>query len=280
MKSLWALGAGITFAFLAACVKLLAQKGVPTGQIVLVRSLIPTLVLLVFMRWRGLPVRTPLLRLQLTGSLSGVISLAAYFYAIKVLPLGTAVTLNYLSPVFVALFLILGKKQSVTGGSVLSLLVGFVGVALLLQPSFSGDEWLGYFLAIASAALGAQYFLKIRQLGSLGESSLRTVFYFSLFSSVASLPWALLHPIETAVEPKSATLLLVVGALALSGQIMITLAYQGGRPLVTAALGYSQIIFSVLLGILVWHDEIPLYVGLGVFMIIVSGILIFAARER
>lgn len=280
MKSLWMLGAGFSFALLAAFVKLAAEQGVPTGQIIFSRSLISAIALYAFMRWRGLPVATRHWKNQLTGNLGGVVSLAMYFYAIKMLPLAMAVTLNYTSPIFLGLLMLLNKQSSVRPGPLAALVAGFIGVTLLLQPSFDGAAWLGYLLAMLSAILAAFYFISIRRLGAIGEPPVRTVFYFALFSTIAALPLSLATKATNAYDVEVVGLLLGTGLLATIGQVMLTLAYQQGIPLVVAALGYSQVVFSVLLGVLIWHDAIPVYVWLGILLIIVSGIVTSATQRR
>jgi drug/metabolite transporter (DMT)-like permease len=280
MKSLWMLGAGFSFAVLAAFVKLTAEQGVPTGQILFFRSLFSAVALLGFMQWRRVSVTTPLWKTQISGSLGGVISLAAYFHAIKMLPLATAVTLNYTSPIFLGLLLMFNRQSPVTAGPLAALMAGFVGVILLLQPSFDGTAWPGYALAVLSAVLGAFYFVHIRRLGAAGEPSVRTVFYFSAISTITSVPLALSASATKPYDIEITGLLLGAGFLATIGQVMLTFAYQGNKPLIAGALGYSQVVFSVLFGILIWHDAIPAHVGLGILLIVVSGIMTTATQRR
>ena len=274
------LGAGFSFALLAACVKLLAEHNVPTGQIVFFRAFVALAVLFVFMRWRGLAIATPLWKKQLSNNVVGIIALVAYFSSIKLLPLTTAVTLNYASPIFVGLLLMLGKHLPVGPGQIVALLAGFAGVALLLNPSFDSSAWLGYFIAVTSAVLSAKFFLNIRQLGSLGEPSVRSVFYFNLFSSIAMLPWYLMSDPLRAMDISNAALLFAIGLLSVLGQVMLTFAYQQGKPLLSASLGYSQVAFSFLLGVWIWHDSLSIYAVFGMLLIACSGIMTSAMTKK
>ena len=274
------LGAGFSFALLAACVKLLAEHNVPTGQIVFFRAFVALAVLFVFMRWRGLAIATPLWKKQLSNNVVGIIALVAYFSSIKLLPLTTAVTLNYASPIFVGLLLMLGKHLPVGPGQIVALLAGFAGVALLLNPSFDSSAWLGYFIAVTSAVLSAKFFLNIRQLGSLGEPSVRSVFYFNLFSSIAMLPWYLMSNPLRAMDISNAALLFAIGLLSVLGQVMLTFAYQQGKPLLSASLGSSQVAFSFLLGVWIWHDSLSIYAVFGMLLIACSGIMTSAMTKK
>lgn len=274
------LGAGFSFALLAACVKLLAEHKVPTGQIVFFRAFVALIILFVFMRWRGLAIATPLWKTQLSNNVVGIVALVAYFSSIKLLPLTTAVTLNYASPIFVGLLLMIGKQLAVGPGQIVALLTGFAGVALLLNPSFDSSAWMGYFIAVASAVLSAKFFLNIRRLGSLGEPSVRSVYYFNLFSSIAMLPWYLMSDPLHAIDVSNAALLFAIGLLSVLGQVMLTFAYQQGKPLLSASLGYSQVVFSCLLGVWIWHDSLSIYAVFGMLLIACSGIVTSAMTRK
>jgi drug/metabolite transporter (DMT)-like permease len=112
--------------------------------------------------------------------------------------------------------------------------------------------------------------LNIRSLGRLDEPVPRTVAWFSLITTAGSLPWFL------ASRPGALTLAGIVAVLSVAvfatiGQFMITLAYQRGHTLLTSLLGYSQVIFTSLIGIALWHDHPGPGAWLPMLLIIVSG---------
>ncbi len=280
MSSLWMLSAGLAFALLAVCVKLGAMHGISAGLLVFSRSFVSFLILYVWMRFRGMQIETRQWKLHIASAAVGLVSLASYFYALQQLSLATAVTLNNASPIFLGLLLMVRRQQPVRAASLLALALGFVGVAFLLQPSFDATEWLGYAMALFSAITAAFYISNIRRLAEAGESTARTVLYFSLFSSIGVLPWATATVDERVFSWVAIGLLLGVGVFAVIGQMLMTHAFQKGNPLVTASLAYSQVAFSIALGIVLWQDAIPAHVGIGIFLIIASGVLTSALGRR
>ncbi|MFB0936151.1 MAG: DMT family transporter, partial [Propionivibrio sp.] len=142
MQSLWMIIASFFFACMGVCVKL-ASTQYSAAEIVFYRSFINLLFLLVLVKARGIPVKTPLWRLHVLRSGSGCVSLMLYFYAISMLPLASAVTLSYTSPLFLAVYLVLLGKARLRGGMMFALVLGFLGVILLLRPSFQVDQLFG-----------------------------------------------------------------------------------------------------------------------------------------
>ena len=128
------LGASLLFATMGVCVKL-ASAHYGAGEIVLYRSLVGAVFIAGLSHWRGGSLRTTIPAMHFWRSLTGVISLALWFYAIGKLPLATAVTLNYMSSVWMALFLIGGAvmlgSARVDPRLVATVLAGFAGVALV-----------------------------------------------------------------------------------------------------------------------------------------------------
>src|SRR5687767_10408057 len=100
-------GASFLFALMGVCVKLAAAQ-YSAGELVFYRSLVGLVLMASVMRWKGIAWRTPVPAMHFWRSASGTTALCLWFYAIVGLPLATAMTLNYMSSVWIALFLIGG----------------------------------------------------------------------------------------------------------------------------------------------------------------------------
>lgn len=269
MQSLWMILASLLFACMGVCVKFAAQTH-SAVEITFYRSLISLLLMLVLIRARGLSLRTPHLAWQLTRGTVGFISLFSYFYAITLLPLATAVTLNYTSAIFLALYLALSGLR-LSRGMLGALLLGLLGVALLLRPTLQAEQLLGGLVGLASGVMAGMAYFSVRELGARGESEARTVFYFALVSTVGAGLWLLFADMH-AVDLRAAGLLLGVGCFATAAQLAMTRAYTRGKTLVTAALAYSTVIFSSVFGMLFWGEALDAQAWGAIGLIMLSGI--------
>jgi len=271
MQSLWMIVASLLFACMGVCVKFAAQAGFSAAEIVFYRCAIALGLMTLMVRLRGVTLKTPHWGFQLKRGVSGFLALTLYFWAITLLPLGTAVTLNYTAPLFLALLLVVFAGLRLSRGMVLALLTGLMGVALLLKPSIQADSSFGGLVGLASGLLAALAYYNVRELGALGEPESRTVFYFSLLSTLGSLVWLAFSELH---RPTLATglLLLGVGAFATLAQLAMTRAYARGKPLVSASLAYTTVVFASLLGALFWGEVLGWLEALGMVLVILSGI--------
>jgi len=276
--------ATLLFATMGVCVKLAsAQYG--AGEIVMYRGLVGTLFLFLLARSQGLSLKTKVPAMHFWRSLSGVIALSLWFYAISKLPLATAMTLNYMSSIWMALFLIGGAVMM--GGArvdprlITTVLLGFAGVALVLRPTM-GEQQMWHGLAgLASGMLSAMAYLQVTALGRVGEPEYRVVFYFSMGGAVAGAVVSVFtHGGWHSHTWTGAALLLAVGVLATAAQLLMTRAYAVGKPLVNASLQYLGIVFSALYGVALFGDLLPWPSWAGIALIVTAGLGATLLRAR
>jgi len=285
MQALWMVLASLFFSTMSVCVKFAATH-FNTFELVCYRGAIGTLIMAVICQRKGMSLKTPVPQMHLWRSVVGVTSLAAWFYAIAYLPLATAMTLNYMSGVWVAAFLV---GSTMWAGSLqnakqqmpvaLTVLVGFVGVVMILRPTFEQNQWLAGLIGVSSGVIAAMAYLQVAALGREGEPVERTVFYFSLGAAVSGAVCMLFTGTSEWVWPH-AWLLLPMGILAALGQWCMTRAYNDGATMVVANLQYSGIVFSALFGMLLFGDQIPLIGWAGIMVIVMSAIAATALRSR
>ncbi|CAG9178287.1 DMT family transporter [Cupriavidus respiraculi] len=283
MQSLWMLFAAFSFSLMGVGVKL-ASEQYTTGEIVFYRSLIGVAIMWAVLSSSGVSVRTPHMTMHIKRSLFGVTALLLWFTSITLLPLATAMTLNYMSPVWIALILGAGAALAGVRGSadpklIGAILMSFAGVLCLLQPSVGKDQLLGGLIGLISGVFTALAYVEVRQLGQLGEPEGRIVFYFSLVGLVVGLVWMLFAGTSTH-SWHGVGLLIAIGVLATLGQTSMTRAYKRGNTLLTANLQYAGIVFSSLWGMLIWDDRLNWLSWLGMGLIIASGIATTLSRAR
>lgn len=276
--SLWMLVAGIFFAVMGVCVKLGAAR-YSTAQLVFYRSLFGFLTILVITRAQNLPLATPRWQMHFSRSIVGFISMMMFFYAITKLPLATAITLNYTSPLFLAVITAMLMRSAAHRPLIVAVILGFVGVVALLNPTIHEDQWWAGLIGLLSGALAGLAYYQVTQLGRIGEPEWRTVFYFALVSTLGSGLWMALeafHPVRVADLP----LLIGMGASATIAQLAMTRAYRKGQPLVAGSLAYSTVVFASLFGIVLWGELLAFDQWLAIALIIGSGVLSVWATKR
>lgn len=271
MGALWMLAAGFMFGCMGVFVKLGAAH-FSHMELVFYRSFSGLLLVYLIMRQRHVGIATLHWRPHLWRGISGSVALALFFYCITVLPLATAVTLNYTAPLFLTILTMLVFKNSFHLPLTIAIALGFCGVVLLLHPTLQHDQLLPGLLGLISGFLAGIAFLNVSQLGMIGEPATRVVFYFSLIATIGSGAWMLSGEVH-AITPRNFSILLGLGVTATAAQLAMTRAYRVGKTLVVGSLAYSTIVFASLFGMLLWDETLALSSWLGMAFIIASGVL-------
>ncbi|MCL2076671.1 MAG: DMT family transporter [Betaproteobacteria bacterium] len=271
MQSLWMIVAGFFFAGMGVCVKLSAEAGYSLAEIVFYRSLLMLLIMLALVCWWKVPLATPHWQRHIKRGVTGFCSLSTFFYAISLLPLATAVTLNYTSPVFLMLMLIFFRGVRFNLGVMFALGLGFLGVIFLLHPSFEEKFLFGVMVALTSAVLTAMVYFDVSDLGQRGEPAVRTVFYFSLIATLLGLVWVAFSRFNP-LTLHGFFALAGTGGFATLGQLAMTRAYSRGKTLLNASLTYTTVIFATLFGVVLWGEHIGWMEFLGMALVIVAGV--------
>ena len=285
------IAATFLFATMSMCVKF-ASSEYSTGELIFYRGLVGTAMIIIFTRVRGGTLRTRLPTLHFRRSMAGVSSLGLWFYSIGGLPLATAVTLNYMSPIWLALILIGGSSflgdypadsspdsKRVDMRLVLAVLVGFAGVVCILQPTVNRDQLWSALLGLLSGLLAALAYLHMAALGRAGEPEDRVVFYFSVGSIVAGALLTSLISEWHAHTAKGFGVVLAVGVLATLAQLLMTRAYRMGGVLANSSLQYLGIGWSYIYGVLLFDDAVTVMALLGMGLIAAAGIFATMLRQ-
>jgi S-adenosylmethionine uptake transporter len=285
MQALWMVLAAFFFATMAVGIKI-ASATFSTAELVLYRGVVSVVFMAVVMRSRNVPLITPVPWMHAWRSVIGVASLASWFFAIAHLPLATAMTLNYMSGVWVAAFVVGGALlygQSARQGPLMAtVLVGFAGVVMMLRPTLDQNQLFAGLVGLLSGMGAALAYIQVTALGKVGEPESRTVFYFSVGTTLAGLlgvAWSGFTPTNQ-VTWQAAAWLIPIGVLASGGQWCMTRAYSSGATLLVANLQYTGIIFAAIYSLLLFGDQLPLIGWAGMTLIVASGVAATALRTR
>lgn len=263
--------AAFGFAIMGALVKIGAQK-FSAAELVFYRSLFGLISISYFIVMHQLPLATPHLGKQMSRAAVGFLSLVLFFYAIAHLPLATAITLNYTSPLFLAVFMPFFLHEKPKKILLLTLAIGFAGVSLLLKPTLDQENWFAGVLGLCSGIGAALAYVHVKQLGQRNEPDWRTVFYFTLLSTAGAGIWMLFEHFQS-ITLRDLLVLSGLGLSATIAQLALTRAYRTGDTLVVASLAYFTILFASILGILLWDELLHLDAWVAIGLIVLSGMI-------
>lgn len=277
--------ASFFFASMAVGIKI-ASASFGLAELVFYRGVVSVIFMALVLRARGTPLATPVPLMHAWRTAIGVFSLATWFYAIAHLPLATAMTLNYMSGVWVAAFVVGGAmlygKSTHQGPLMATVLAGFAGVVLMLRPTLDQNQLFAGLVGLLSGLGAAMAYLQVTALGKAGEPEGRTVFYFSVGTTLAGLlavSWDGFTPWQQ-VSWQAAAWLIPIGVLATLGQWCMTRAYSRGATLLVANLQYAGIVFASVYSLLLFDDRIPPLGWAGMALIVASGMAATVLRTR
>ena len=272
------MGAAMLFACAAACVKAL-QGGIPLAQVVLARSVfaLPVMLPLVWRAggWQALRTNNPMGH---SGRiLWGLIGMAGAFHGYATLPLASVTALGFTMPLFLTLLAVPLLGESIDRRRVGAVLVGFLGVLVMLRPSGGGPgQWPDYAAVLVAALAWALAMISIRRMGEAGESGVTIVAWFAIGCSVVSAVFAL--PVWVWPWAGQWVLLAGVGLISAVAQLLMTEAYRRGDTTLVAPFEYSGIVWTTLLGMLVWAEAPDGYDALGIAILVGCGLYIWRIK--
>lgn len=259
----------IAFSVMVLSVRLLDGR-LPSTEVVFFRSLIGSIIIYSLIRKKKASLFGKLHGLLFLRGLSGFIALSLFFYAMHHLPLGTAVILNYTSPIFAALLAIGFLKERPNPFLIVMMLLAFAGVYLLVGGEFRETNPV-VILGLLSAVFASIAYISIRSIRHR-ESPLTVIFYFtaiSTFGSLFYLPFGFRWP-----NAMDWIYLAGVGIGSFYGQMGMTIALRRAPSSLISPFTYITPLLSFLYGTIFFEETLSLRGGIGAALIILSGILI------
>jgi drug/metabolite transporter (DMT)-like permease len=238
--------------------------------------------------------KTPLLQqggrpfLLFFRGLMGFVALLAFFYNIAHIPLGDAMTFSKTSPIFTALFAYFLLSEKLTTRGWIGIFIGFIGIVFITKPTgltFSKTDLLVIFSGVGAALaytsvreLRTYYdtraiVLSFMSVGTLGPLILLLL---SEYISIDGLDFML----GTFVMPEGITWVYVIGMglFATFAQLYMTKAYGASKAGIVGAVSYTNILFSIFIGMMLGDAFPDLWTSIGITLIVVAGLM--AAKEK
>ena len=208
----------------------------------------------------------------------GTLGILCNFYAVDHLVLSDASMLNKLSPFFAILFSRIALKERIRPYQLLGILAAFAGMLLIVKPGFASAALFPSLVGVLGGMSAGAAYTAVRWLGQKGERGPFIVFFFSAFSCLATLPFLILdyHPMSLS----QLGALLCAGLCAAFAQFAVTAAYTNAPARTISVYDYSQVIFSAILGLILFCQIPDAFSILGYCVICGVSVVMFLLGQR
>lgn len=262
------------FAFMNAFVRM--SGNLPTTQKVFFRNLVALFFAAQILIKQKIPLRVKGKRNNFalfTRCFAGTLGMIGNFYAVDHLVLADASMLNKMSPFFVVVFSFIILKEKLTFFQAATVAGAFCGSLFIIKPSLDNVEIVPAMCGFLGGLFAGLAYTCVRYLGQHEVKGPLIVAYFSAFSCLLSLPLFILNYHHMSLMQVLA--LIGAGTAAAGGQFSITAAYSNAPAKEISVYDYSQIIFSTLLGLIMFGDIPDLLSFVGYIIIITMAVLVF-----
>ncbi len=268
------------FSLMSLLVKV-AGRRLPSQEVVFARSVVGLALSWWALRRRGVPALGRRRSLLLLRGLLGFGALSCFFYALTRLPLAEATVIQYTNPVFTALLAALVLREHMGGREVAAVLLSLLGVVLVARPESllgggGGLDLVAVAIGLAGAVFSAAAYVVVRKLGAT-EDPLVIVFYFAAVAVLGAAPSVAVAGV--APQGFEWAALAGVGVLTQLGQVAMTKGLHSERAGRATAVGYVQIVFAAVWGLLFFGEVPDAWTAAGAALV-VAGTLAIAAEAR
>ena len=251
-----------SFSLMNAFIKYLEH--IPGFQLVFFRSITSFAFATTYLLKNKIPILGNQRKLLSLRAVFGLISMSLFFISFKYLPIGTAVSLRYIAPIFAAIFAVFLLKEKLKPIQFLFFLIAFVGVLILkgFDPNVSNT---GMILVISASFFTGLVYVFIRKIGQKDHPVVVVNYFMFLATLVGGIISVFIW-----VQPKGWdwVLLTSLGIFGYFGQVYMTKAFQAAATNRVAPIKYTEVIFTILIGVFWFQDDYSIWSFLGLFLII------------
>ena len=236
------------------------DESLPSVQVAFIRYLFGLAIIFPFalqeLKLRNLKI--PIIKHGIRGTLHGF-GVVLWFYSVSQITLSQVTAISYLTPIFTTIGAIIVFKERLTKQRFLAILTALIGAILILRPGLEVIS-AGKSAQLFSTLLLAASYLITKNLTKT-EGTFLIVFMLNLFATLTLLPFALLIWISPSVIDLG--LLLTIAILASFGHYFVTKAVALAPLSVTQPVIFLQLIWSTLIGLLIFGEPIDLLIIIG-----------------
>lgn len=273
-------GGAFLFTLQDACFKWYAQD-YTVIQIIFMRCFLALLISILWVwrhgGWNALRIKYP--RLLFISVVANVTAWYCFYSGLAMMPLTIAISIFFLTPVFVATAAVPLLNEPLTWRQIAALLLGFSGVLIITNPfaETAPVTLPAAGLILLSALMWGTVAIITRTL----ESSI-TVGGVLLYNNIAFLIVSCVFQSAVWITPTAADGIgmFLLGALGVAAQACVFVAYRSARAAVAATAEYSALVWALIIGWLVWGETFAERETIGAAFIIAAGLIVMLVPRR
>jgi drug/metabolite transporter (DMT)-like permease len=280
--------ASALFAFMGAAAKELSDS-MSSLEVVFFRNIFGVFLILISIYNSPLKQIGGKFWLLVFRGIAGFIALLFFFYNIAEISLAEAMTFSKTSTIFTAIiaYFFLKEKLGIKGW--LGVFIGFIGIIFITEFDGSSLEKTDY-LGILSGVGAALAYTSVRELrhfydsraivlsfmtiGTIGPLILMIISSFYSNKSLDFMLGTFVMP-----QPNDWIYIILLGIFATLAQIYMTKAYSCAKAGIIGTISYSNILFSIILGLILGDSFPSISIVFGILLIVLSGLLVSSKKE-
>lgn len=208
--------------------------------------------------------------------LFGFVGMVTNFYAVNHLNVADASAITKMSPFFVMIFAAIILKEKLKRHSVIALIFSIFGMMLVVRPTFE-VSFVPSLVAVMSAIFAGLAYVMLSGVGNRVKSEV-IILYFGIFSTIVCIPFLLKNFVVP--DKKELFFLIMIGVSAGLAQFFVTLAYKNAPAGEVSIYNFSQIIFSILIGLFIFNERTDILSLIGMEIIILTAYYNFIRSKK
>ena len=261
--------AALCFSVMSAFIKLIIDQH-HVIDIMFLRSIFALTILLTLYKLKFFDVKKKYFKFHFFRTILGVSAMFFTFTALKYIPISNLTIINFSKIFFILPLAVILLKETTYFSSIFYILIGFLGVIIIIGIEMDNLSNLKYyFYALFGAFLIALVKILIKKIVAY-ENTLNIQFWFALYSCIfLFFPY---YHLAIFPSPKSILNIFFASIFGLLAQFFTIKGLQTAKSTIVMPFDFLRVIFSTIIGILIFSESITLFFLLGALLIIFSGI--------
>ncbi|WP_443643278.1 DMT family transporter [Candidatus Levibacter sp. Uisw_134_01] len=256
---------GLFFVLMHSAVKYLSKE-VHIFEIAFFRCALVIFVLAPIIIQQGKTIfKTKQPKMQFLRIITNSVAMLCFFYGISTTPLAQLTTLGFTVPIFATILAVIFMKEKIRLRRTTALIIGFIGTIVVMRPDISIE--LGALLIIFSSFLWSICLIFIKKLTQT-DSAVTISLYFGIGMIPAT--FILAFPVMEAIDMRQFTILVFIAITGTLAQTIMNTALKKGELALLLPFDFLRLIWSVLIGYVLFAEEPTFTLWIGGFLIIGS----------